>query len=150
MTVKFGINTDGMIKISEGQYTESEFKFKNTKIDNKILTFDVEFLQFYIDGVSYTNSATEEDFNYFIENVASNILKKMLYDASSIVTWFVLTICIKGVIIIYNLNEQEYYEFYTIGKNYINIITKWWWLFSGGNATRKIRFFLNKWSSNSY
>ena len=86
MTVKFGINTDGMIKISEGQYTESEFKFKNTKINNKILTFDVEFLQFYIDGVSCTNSATEEDFNYFIENVASDILKKMLYDASSIVT----------------------------------------------------------------
>lgn len=86
MTVKFGINTDGMIKISEGQYALSEFKFKNTKIDNKILTFDVEFLQFYIDGVSYTNSATEEDFNYFIDNVASDILKKMLYDASSIVT----------------------------------------------------------------
>lgn len=86
MTVKFGINTDGMIKISEGHYAESEFKFKNTKIDNKILMFDVEFLQLYIDGVSYTNSATEEDFNYFIENVASNILKKMLYDASSIVT----------------------------------------------------------------
>lgn len=86
MTVKFGINTGGMIKISDGQYALSEFKFKNTKIDNKLLTFDVEFLQFYIDGASCINSATEEDFNYFIENVASNILKKMLYDASSIVT----------------------------------------------------------------
>ena len=86
MTVKFGINTDGMIKISEGQYAQSEFKFKNTKIDNKILTFDAEFLQFYIDGVSCTNSASEEDFNYFVDNVASDILKKMLYDASTIVT----------------------------------------------------------------
>jgi hypothetical protein len=86
MIVKFAIANNGMIKILEGAYELSEFKFKNTKIDNENLTFDVEFLQFYINGASYTNAATEDDFNNFIENVASDILKKILYDASSLIT----------------------------------------------------------------
>ena len=84
MIPKFAIGAGGMIKILEGQYESTEFKFKNSIIVDKNLSFDTEFTNFYIDNISYTTTASDDDFNMFVENVASNIIKKILYDASTL------------------------------------------------------------------
>ena len=84
MIPKFSIADTGMLKITEGLYNNTEFKFKDTQVKDNVLAFDIEFTHFFIDGVSYIADTPEDEFNTFVKDAASDILKQLLYAASKI------------------------------------------------------------------
>lgn len=85
MIPKFSIADNGLLKITEGIYNNTEFKFKNIEVKDDILSFNIEFTQFFINDESYLIDTPEEEFNCFVKDVGTDIVKKLLYDMSKII-----------------------------------------------------------------
>lgn len=84
MIPKFSIADNGLLKITEGIYNNTEFRFKNIDVKDSVLTFDIEFTHFFINGISYVVDTPEDEFNTFVKDAGSDILKQLLYTASQI------------------------------------------------------------------
>lgn len=66
-----------MFMINSGKYNRTQFKYQNTKVEDGVLSYVVEFNEFWIDGGKVTN-AHESELLEFINGPALDILENII------------------------------------------------------------------------
>lgn len=66
-----------MVLISSGKYIGTQYSYKNVRIENDTLKFEVMINEFWESGGKITN-AKETEVMYFINTVAQKILENMI------------------------------------------------------------------------
>lgn len=83
-TPAFGTSEDGSVKINEGKFTDTIYKYKNVTIEEGVLKYDADIQKLYVDSEDKTTSLSEYDEAAFLNTVATPILTKVLEDISKL------------------------------------------------------------------
>lgn len=83
-TPAFGTSEDGLVKINEGKFTDTIYKYKNVTIEDGVLKYDADIQKLYVDSEDKTTSLSEYDEAAFLNTVATPILTKVLEDISKL------------------------------------------------------------------
>lgn len=80
----FGTSLDGLIKINEGKFTDTVYKYKDVGVEEGVLKYNADIQKLCVDGEDKSTSFTEYDEAAFLNTVATPILTKVLEDISKL------------------------------------------------------------------
>lgn len=80
----FGTSEDGSIKVNEGKFTDTIYKYKNVTIDEGVLKYDADIQQLFVDSENKSTGFTEYEEAAFLNTVATPILTKVIEDISKL------------------------------------------------------------------
>ena len=83
-TPAFGTSEDGLIKINEGKFTDTIYKYKDVGVEEGVLKYNADIQKLYVEGEDKSTSFTEYDEAAFLNTVATPILTKVLEDISKL------------------------------------------------------------------